>query len=83
MTIQFVWEGIRHSQAEVIRERYTMVLTFRSDHVAPLIGVVNTSSAIRIGILVSGKLTCFRVESAVTIYPQEGTYEVTTQGRHF
>ena len=76
-------EVLGHSQAEVIRERDTMVLTFRGDHVAPLIGAVYSCSAIRIGVLVSGKLICFRVQPLIAIYPREGAHEVTTRGRHF
>ena len=71
------------SQTEVIRKRDAVVLTFGRGDVTPLVGAVDAGSAIRIGRLVSGILISFRMQSAITVNPREGSYEVTTRGRHF
>ena len=69
MSVQFMGQVVGDSQTEVIRERYTVVLTFRCDDVAPLVGAIDAGSAIRICGLVSGKLNCVRVQpSEATIH---------------
>ena len=83
MSIKFVGKVVGDSQTEVNRERYTVVLTFSCDDVAPLVGAIDAGSAIRICGLVSGKLKRFRVQPTKAIDPREGAYEVSAQGRHF
>ena len=83
MSVKFVGEVVGDSQTEVIKERYTVVLTFCCDDVASLIGAIDAGSAIRICGLVSGKLNCFRVQPSEAIDPREGAYEVSARGGHF
>ena len=61
MSVKFMGQVIGDSQAEVIRKRDAVVLTFGRDDAAPLVGAIDVGSAIRIGGLVSGKLNNIRM----------------------
>ena len=67
MSVKFMGQVIGDSQAEVIRKRDAVVLTFGHGDVAPMVGAIDAGSAIRIGGLVSGKLNSFRIQSAEAI----------------
>ena len=83
MLVKFMGQVLGDSQAEVIRERNAVVLTFGHGDVAPMVGAVDAGSAIRIGGLVSGKLNSFRIQSAEAIDPRKGSHKITARWRHF
>ena len=60
-----------------------MVLTFESGDVSPLVGSVDSSRAIRIVWLISGKLILVRVQAPIAIDPREGIDHVPARWGHF
>ena len=78
-----MWEGVFDSETEVIREQYTVVLTFEGGNFSPSVGTVNPCRSIRIVGLVSGKLVDIRVQAAITINPREGINQISTRRGHF